>query len=156
MQALSFRCNILPQVGFMDASIFQAFPSEYCHPDVHISGHGNSSHFVCWIQPLFSPTSEPPFENKPNIDTVFKYRVCIMSKFVKFFCLFQPKYKYPTYQPVSQWTAIQICIFLTRMFVYDTSITIQWIKLVNTKFGIPKLHCLVIGWAESQCWATFA
>ena len=78
----SFRCNILPQVGFMDASIFQAFPSEYCHPDVHISGHGNSSHFVCWIQPLFSPTSEPPFENKPNIDTVFKYRVCI--KFLPF------------------------------------------------------------------------
>ena len=154
MQALSFGCNILPQVGFMDASIFQAFPSEYCHPDVHISGHGNSSHFVCWIQPLFSPTSEPPFENKPNIDTVSKYRVWMMSCYN--FCFLQPKWKYLTHQPVSQRTAIQICIFLTRMFVYDTSIAIQWIKLVDTKFGIPKFHCLVIGWAESQCWATFS
>ena len=50
----------LPHVGFIDVSNLQDMPSEYCHPEVHISGHGIWSHFVCWIQPLFCPTSDPP------------------------------------------------------------------------------------------------
>ena len=61
-----------------------------------------------------------------------------------------------TYQPVSQWATIQICIFWSSMFIYDTAVCIQGMMFVNSKFGMPKLFCFFVGWAQSKNWAAFS